>query len=229
MDMSNSQRIDLPLAVLARTEITTCVAHPAGGPHAAPVKKKRTLPMLTVRSALVADIAPISDLLMANAAQRGGQRLLASAGILNAGSVRSLIPPKASARFDIRLPPGITMSNLKASLESLAREIPGTKLSYPKGWDASWEPLRSDFTTKFGAIVEHVRGKAPRHVVRLLGSDARHWRDRGVPAVCFGPQPTLSAGVDDYANEQDVVDCAKIYAIAAVKLMIQAPKSTQIY
>lgn len=149
-----------------------------------------------------------------------GLRLSASAGILTAGSVRSLIPPKAAARFDMRLPPGITMSNLKASLESLAREIPGTKLSYPKGWDASWEPLRSDFTTKFGAIVEHVRGKAPRHVVRLPGSDARHWRNRGVPAVCYGPQPTLSAGVDDYANEQDVVDCAKIYAIAAVKLMI---------
>lgn len=73
MDMSNSQRIDLPLPVVDRTGITTCVAHPAGGRHAAPVKKKRTLPMLTVRCALVADIASISDLLMANAAERGGQ------------------------------------------------------------------------------------------------------------------------------------------------------------
>ena len=29
----------------------------------------------------------------------------------------------------------------------------------------------------------------------------------------------LSAGVDDYANEQDVVDCAKVYARACVRLM----------
>jgi succinyl-diaminopimelate desuccinylase len=53
----------------------------------------------------------------------------------------------------------------------------------------------------------------------LPGSDARRWRELGVPAVCYGPQPTLSAGVDDYANEQDVVDCAKIYARTALALM----------
>jgi succinyl-diaminopimelate desuccinylase len=29
----------------------------------------------------------------------------------------------------------------------------------------------------------------------------------------------LSAGVDDYAVEQDVVDCAKIYARTALALM----------
>jgi succinyl-diaminopimelate desuccinylase len=53
----------------------------------------------------------------------------------------------------------------------------------------------------------------------LPGSDARRWRELGVPAVCYGPQPTLSAGVDDYANEQDVVDCAKIYARTVLALM----------
>jgi succinyl-diaminopimelate desuccinylase len=41
----------------------------------------------------------------------------------------------------------------------------------------------------------------------------------GVPAVCYGPQPLLSAGVDDYANEQDVVDCARVYARACLRLM----------
>jgi succinyl-diaminopimelate desuccinylase len=29
----------------------------------------------------------------------------------------------------------------------------------------------------------------------------------------------LSAGIDDYANEQDVIDCAKIYARTALRLM----------
>ena len=61
--------------------------------------------------------------------------------------------------------------------------------------------------------------REPPFVVRLPGSDARRWRDLGVPAVCYGPQPTLSAGVDDYVNEQDVVDCAKVYARTALALM----------
>ena len=56
-------------------------------------------------------------------------------------------------------------------------------------------------------------------MVRLPGSDARRWRNLGVPAACYGPQPTLSAGVDDYANERDVLDCAKVYARTCVRLM----------
>jgi succinyl-diaminopimelate desuccinylase len=39
-----------------------------------------------------------------------------------------------------------------------------------------------------------------------------------VPAVCYG-RSRCSAGVDGYANEQDVVDCARIYARAALALM----------
>ncbi len=41
-----------------------------------------------------------------------GLRLSASAGVIEAGSVRSLMSPKAMARFDMRLPPGITMARL---------------------------------------------------------------------------------------------------------------------
>ncbi len=148
-----------------------------------------------------------------------GVRLSVSAGVIEAGPVRSLIPPQARAHFDIRIPPGITIPDVKRSLEALAAQNPKIRISYPKGWEASWEPLESELTRTFVSVVGDVRGKLPRYVVRLPGSDARHWRDRGVPALCYGPQPTLSAGVDDYANEQDVIDSAKVYAVAVLKLM----------
>jgi len=59
-------------------------------------------------------------------------------------------------------------------------------------------------------------------VIRLPASDAARWRMRGVPAVCFGPQPTAAAGIDDYVNEQDVVDCVAIYIVAALTYLIAA-------
>lgn len=148
-----------------------------------------------------------------------GLRLSASAGVISAGRVRSLMAPKAEAQYDFRLPPGISLTDLKMRLQSMADEVPGIVLSYPKEWEPSWEPAKSAFAKTMAAAISDVRGGTPRLVVRLPGSDARHWRNRGVPAACFGPQPTLSAGVDDYAYEKDVVDCAKIYAIAAVRLM----------
>ena len=88
-----------------------------------------------------------------------------------------------------------------------------------KSWDANYTPLKHPVVLAVAEAAEHVRGKRPSFVARLPGSDARRWRELGVPAVCYGPQPELSAGVDDYCNEQDVVDCAKVYARAALQLM----------
>ncbi|MVT64551.1 M20/M25/M40 family metallo-hydrolase [Bradyrhizobium pachyrhizi] len=148
-----------------------------------------------------------------------GLRLSANAGVIQAGEVRSLISPSALARFDFRLPPGITAASVKHRLQKIASTVPGIRLSYPKEWDANWEAADSPYAKSLIHVIANVRGKTPQLVVRLPGSDARHWRNKGIPAACFGPQPTLSAGVDDYANEQDVVDCAKIYALAAIDLM----------
>jgi len=88
-----------------------------------------------------------------------------------------------------------------------------------KAWDANWTALDNPLVVELASAATTVRGAAPSLVVRLPGSDARRWRDLGVPAVCYGPQPTLSAGIDDYVNEQDVVDCAKIYARTTLALM----------
>ncbi len=133
--------------------------------------------------------------------------------------MRSLIAGTASARADLRLPPGIALEDLKARLEAMASECEGITLSYPKGWGASWTALDSPLVINLAAAAEQVRNAPVSYVVRLPGSDARYWRDRGVPSACYGPQPTLSSGVDDYANEQDVLDCAKIYALTAMRLM----------
>lgn len=152
-----------------------------------------------------------------------GFRLSASVGVIEAGQVRSLIAGTATAKVDLRLPPGISLADLKKRVETLAAECDGIEVSYAKGWGASWAALDNPLVLELGKTAEAVRGVPTRYVVRLPGSDARYWRDRGVPSICYGPQPTLSSGVDDYAQEQDVLDCAKIFALTAMKLMGTRP------
>ena len=147
-----------------------------------------------------------------------GLRLSLNAGTLAAGTVRSQVAPRARAQLDIRLPPGISAQ----ACESMIREqTDGDAISIAvvKSWDANWTALDNPLVVELVTAATLVRGTSPPFVVRLPGSDARRWRELGVPAVCYGPQPTLSAGVDDYANEQDVVDCAKIYARTVLALM----------
>jgi succinyl-diaminopimelate desuccinylase len=146
-----------------------------------------------------------------------GLRLSLNAGTLAAGTVRSQVATRARAQIDIRLPPGISAKQCEAMIRQQAGDA--IEIDVVKAWDANWTALDNPLVIELAAAAEAVRGARPPFVVRLPGSDARRWRDLGVPAVCYGPQPTLSAGMDDYVEEQDVVDCAKIYARTALALM----------
>ncbi len=146
-----------------------------------------------------------------------GLRLSLNAGTIAAGTVRSQIAPRARAQIDIRLPPGISVEQCVAMIREQAGD--DIAITVVKAWDANWTALDNPLVTALAAAATTVRGAKPPFVVRLPGSDARRWRDLGTPAACYGPQPTLSAGADDYVNEQDVVDCAKIYARTALALM----------
>lgn len=148
-----------------------------------------------------------------------GLRVSLNAGTIEAGTVRSQIATRARAQIDIRLPPGITAQDIEQRIRREAGDSPDFCIEVMKAWDANWAALQNPLVIELAAAAAAVRGTAPTYVVRLPGSDARRWRDLRVPAVCYGPQPTLSAGIDDYAQEQDVVDCAKIYARTALALM----------
>jgi succinyl-diaminopimelate desuccinylase len=146
-----------------------------------------------------------------------GLRLSLNAGTIAAGTVRSQVATRARSELDIRLPPGITAQECEQMIRKEATD--DIALKPVKAWDANWTALDNPLVVALAAAAQNVRGQKPQFVVRLPGSDARRWRELGVPAVCYGPQPTLSAGIDDYANEQDAMDCAKVYARTALALL----------
>jgi succinyl-diaminopimelate desuccinylase len=148
-----------------------------------------------------------------------GLRVSLNAGTVEAGGVRSLLAPKARAEIDVRLPPGVTAADIERRVKTAAAGDPAITVKNVKWWDANWTALSDPLVRELADAATALRGEKPQFVVRLPGSDARRWRDRGVPAACYGPQPLLSAGVDDYANEQDVIDCARVYARACLRLM----------
>ena len=145
-----------------------------------------------------------------------GRRVAVNAGIVEAGDARSMIAPDARAELDVRLPPGLTLASLDARvLECLE----GSNVDYGRrrSWEANWTDPADALAQAVSSAARLVRGEPPVLTVRHPASDALRWRSLGRPAVCYGPQPTLSAGVDDYAVEQDVIDCCAVYTLAALR------------
>lgn len=143
-------------------------------------------------------------------------RLSANPGTITGGHFVSQVASKAVAEVDFRLPPGATLRDLAARLDALVDQHAGLTWRTIKGWDPNWTPATSTIARCISGAATKLRGIAPPPVVRLPASDASRWRALGVPAVCYGPQPELASGVDDYVNEQDLIDCAKVYALSAM-------------
>lgn len=144
-----------------------------------------------------------------------GTTLTLNVGTVRGGTFVSQRAREAVAEVDVRLPPGTTMAAVEARVAELAAAVPGTGVRRLKGWEANATALDDPLAIAVAGAAAAVRGTPPEPVVRLPASDASRWRTRGVPAICYGPQPTLSAGVDDHAQRRDVLDCAEVYERAA--------------
>ena len=144
-----------------------------------------------------------------------GLRLSVNAGTLQGGGFISQRPGVVAAEIDLRVPPGLTLAEVEARVDAACAGISGVSWRRIKGWEPNWSAPDSATAVAVSLAAEQVRGTAPLPVVRLPGSDASRWRALGVSAVCYGPQPTPASGPDDYVRADDLVDCAKIYALAA--------------
>lgn len=150
-----------------------------------------------------------------------GLALTVNTGVLEAGTFIGQIATKATAKLDLRLPPGISTTQARREVEQAVRGAGSVQVHELKGWDANWTSPSSALVAAWDRASVAVTGVPARCAIRLPASDASRWRRRGVPAICYGPQPTWSAGVDDYAEEDEVLRCAAMYALTCLELLHQ--------
>lgn len=145
--------------------------------------------------------------------------LTANVGVVSAGTFVSQVASRGHAEVDLRLPPGISADDAQALVEdAVARVAPDADITVRriKGWDPNITSPDSAIVRAWQDAWSDLDLGELEYAIRLPASDASRWRSRGTPAICFGPQPTYSAGVDDYAEEDEVVRCAALYAATAI-------------
>ncbi|KMO84116.1 hypothetical protein BST22_13885 [Mycolicibacterium chubuense] len=148
-----------------------------------------------------------------------GLVLTANVGTLTAGTFVGQMATAATAEVDLRLPPGIPAADALAMVENAVADIESVRVRRLKGWDANWTAPDAPLTRAWGVASRAVIDAAPTYAIRLPASDASRWRREGVQALCYGPQPTWSAGIDDYADEDEVLRCAALYTLTALEYL----------
>lgn len=147
-----------------------------------------------------------------------GFELTANVGTMTAGTFIGQVAVDGWAEIDLRLPPGITTDEAQGMVTRIA-DAAGVTVRRVKGWDPNWTAPDSELGNAWNSANTTLGYEAPALAVRLPASDASRWRLLGAPALCYGPQPTLSAGVDDHAEEDEVLRCAALYATTAIAFL----------
>jgi succinyl-diaminopimelate desuccinylase len=197
----------------------------AEGGHSSAVRRGASAAALIAEAALRLDrltgtpVAPPPGLAAAFGEDDPAARLSVNVGRIDAGTFVGQVATTAHAEVDLRLPPGLDVDAAQARVRDELADLPGVTVSRTKGWDPGGTDLDHPFVRRFADAVRALRGAEPTYAVRLPASDASRWRAVGVPAICYGPQPGLSAGVDDHAQEQEVLDCAVLYAATALTVL----------
>lgn len=145
-----------------------------------------------------------------------GFELTANVGTLRAGTFVGQVAVEGTAEIDLRVPPGLTIDEAEAMVRRIADKVGGVSVTRLKGWDPNWTPYDGPLGRAWAAAAQALGTPAQELAIRLPASDASRWRLLGVPALCFGPQPVLSSGIDDYAEEDEVLRSAALFTAAAV-------------
>jgi succinyl-diaminopimelate desuccinylase len=158
---------------------------------------------------------------------RGGSILLVG-GRVDAGSNFNVVPAECRFTIDRRTDPAEDFDGEKRRLFEIldAARADGVELDV-----RTIQEGRSAATAESGALagalsqsVLGVTGEAPRYETCPGLLETRFYAERGVPALAYGPGIlAVSHGPQEFVRISRMVECAKIYALTAARMLGGAP------
>lgn len=143
------------------------------------------------------------------------QRVTVNLGRVEAGSLPNLVPDRAWAAADIRLPVGVTVLEVERQLEALLGGLPGLRYRVLRSYEPNWTDPEHEIIRFCADRAAAALGRKPAVNMRVGASDARWYRLHGVPTVVFGPTPYNMGGADEYVTLDDLRVVAQVHTLAA--------------
>lgn len=141
------------------------------------------------------------------------ERVTVNVGKISGGSSPNLVAEEAYADVDLRIP-------LTTTVEEIQMEV--RRLFEVEAIECDIEILRSINPTMTSASsriasvalsnAEEINGNRPDTIIRLGGSDARFFRQAGIPTVVYGPTPHNMGAPDEYVDIGELLLVAKVHA-----------------
>jgi succinyl-diaminopimelate desuccinylase len=143
------------------------------------------------------------------------KRVTVNIGSMEGGISPNLVPAKAVARIDIRLPVGLATAHIKDFIRRELGAMPGIAVKVLQCYEPNYSDPSEEIVRVVARAAEEVLGAAPVVNMRVGASDARHYRAFGIPSVIFGPTPFNLGGPDEHVLIDELLSVTKVHALAA--------------
>lgn len=164
------------------------------------------------------------------------QRVTVNVGTMRSGTVRNLIPNEAMATVDIRLPIGVSLSQIKTHLDKQLGTLKGVRWEiwngagsggqneddeapYERAFEPSYTSPSHPIVRMALAASEHVTGKSAVANMRVGASDTRLFRSGGIPSVVVGLTPHGMGGAHEFCEVEELEQLTKIIALMALEYL----------
>jgi succinyl-diaminopimelate desuccinylase len=177
-----------------------------------------------VARALEEGAAEMDRIHMPGAARVMG-RFSLNLGVVNGGGKVNMLPGECRLELDIRIPPGERSATARAAIERILAGFPEAELALTDLTEPTWSSPSHPMVGALASACEVACGFRPRAIASLAATDARKWREKGVPAFTYGTTATNVAMPDEYTDVAEWLGVVKTLTLAAhAWLHAEAPR-----
>lgn len=136
-------------------------------------------------------------------------------GTIAGGRSANLVPERARAELDIRLPVGISVEDAARRIHEALKGQSGISYSFRRTSEPNWTDPNHEIVQLALRNVREAFGGSPIVNMRIGASDSRHYRLRGVPSVVCGLTPFNMGGPDEYVLVEQLHGVLRVHALTA--------------
>ncbi len=136
-------------------------------------------------------------------------------GMVSAGLKINLVPDRATAEVDVRLPVGVGTESCLAEVRRLLSPVAGIELEVLRRFEPTVTDPGHEIFRRIMDNAQEVMGRRPVLNMRVGASDARLYRAAGVPTAVYGPTPYNLGAPDEHVTLDDLRALARVYALTA--------------
>jgi succinyl-diaminopimelate desuccinylase len=161
------------------------------------------------------------------AARETMTRVTMNLGTLHGGLTANLVPSEATAGLDIRIPLGLTTSEVRTAVQSILEDHPDISWQVTRCYEPTWTDSSAPLTKACVLGAEKALGRISWIDSRIGGSDSRLWRRAGYPCVAIGLTPSNLGAPDESCEIAELVELRRVYTSILNEIHQNGPQAAQ--